>query len=204
LNIVYAIDGRAVDRGEFRPLAAAGHDGYRAEAVNEAARGKSLAEREDAMNKKAIIIIAGIMFVFMALVGGGFYMMWVKIVSLMPPEEVIEEVVEEEEEEEEAVVIGEMFPLDPFVVNLADGNGKRYLRATLQLELAPEQAAATFEQRLPQIRDVVLTILSTKEFENIRTADGKMSLRTEIIARLNELLNSESVANLYFTDFVIQ
>jgi flagellar FliL protein len=155
------------------------------------------------MNKKAIIIIAGIMFVFMALVGGGFYMMWVKIVSLMPPEEVIEEVVEEEEEEEE-VVIGEMFALDPFVVNLADGNGKRYLRATLQLELAPEQAAATFEQRLPQIRDVILTILSTKEFENIRTADGKMSLRTEIIARLNELLNNESVANLYFTDFVIQ
>jgi len=154
------------------------------------------------MNKKAVIIIAGIMFVFMALVGGGFYMMWVKIVSLMPPEEVIEEVVEEEEAE--AVVIGEMFPLDPFVVNLADGNGKRYLRATVQLELAPEQAVATFEQRLPQIRDVVLTILSTKEFENIRTADGKKNLRAEIIARLNELLNNESVANIYFTDFVIQ
>lgn len=153
------------------------------------------------MNKKAIIIIAGVMFVFMALVGGGFYMMWVKIASLMPPEEVIEEVVEEEEE---VVVIGEMFPLDPFVVNLADGNGKRYLRATVQLELAPEQAAATFEQRLPQIRDVVLTILSTKEFEDIRTADGKMSLRTEIITRLNELLNNESVTNIYFTDFVIQ
>ena len=154
------------------------------------------------MNKKAIIIIAGIMLVFMALVGGGFYMMWVKIVSLMPPEEVIEEVVEEEEEE--VVVIGEMFPLDPFVVNLADGNGKRYLRATVQLELTPEQAAATFEQRLPQIRDVVLTMLSTKTFEDIRSADGKMSLRTEIISRLNELLNNESVAHIYFTDFVIQ
>jgi flagellar FliL protein len=153
------------------------------------------------MNKKAIIIIAGVMFVFMALVGGGFYMMWVKIASLMPPEEVIEEVVEEEEE---VVVIGEMFPLDPFVVNLADGNGKRYLRATVQLELAPEQAVATFEQRLPQIRDVVLTILSTKAFEDIRTADGKMSLRAEFITRLNELLNDESVANIYFTDFVIQ
>jgi flagellar FliL protein len=193
---------RAVDSGEFRSFSAAGHDGYRAEAINEPARGNSFAEREDAMNKKAIIIIAGIMLVFMALVGGGFYMMWVKIVSLMPPEEVIEEVVEDEEEE--AVVIGEMFPLDPFVVNLADGNGKRYLRATVQLELAPEQAAATFEQRLPQIRDVVLTILSTKQFEDIRTADGKMSLRTEIITRLNELLNNESVANIYFTDFVIQ
>jgi flagellar protein FliL len=153
------------------------------------------------MNKKSIIIIAGVMFVFMALVGGGFYMMWVKIASLMPPEEVIEEVVEEEEEE---VVIGEMFPLDPFVVNLADGSGKRYLRATVQLELAPEQVVETYDQRLPQIRDVVLTILSTKGFEDIRTVDGKMSLRTEIITRLNELFNNESVVNIYFTDFVIQ
>jgi flagellar FliL protein len=153
------------------------------------------------MSKKAIIIFSSVALLFMALVGGGFFMMWTKIASLLPEEEIVEEVIEEEEEVE---TIGEMFPLDTFVVNLADASGKRYLRATMQLELTPEESVANFEQRLPQIRDVVLTILPTKQFEEIRTVDGKTALRTEIIDQLNELLNGESVANIYFTEFVIQ
>ena len=153
------------------------------------------------MNKKVVITIASVAFVFLAIMGGGFYVMWTKIVSLIPPEEIAEEGLEEETE---MAVIGAMFPLDTFVVNLADGNGKRYLRATMQLELAPEQAVATLEQRLPQIRDVVLTILPTKQFEEIRTVDGKATLRTEILTKLNELFNGASVANIYFTEFVIQ
>jgi flagellar FliL protein len=153
------------------------------------------------MSKKAIIILASAAFVFLALVGGGFFMMWMKIASLMPPEEVVEAV---QEEEEQVVTVGEMFPLETFVVNLADANGKRYLRATMQLELAPEEHRETFEQRLPQIRDVVLTILPTKEFQDIRTVDGKMALRTEIIEKINELFENTCVSNLYFTEFVIQ
>ena len=153
------------------------------------------------MNKKIIIIFASVAFVFMCLVGGGFFMMWTKIASLMPEEEIAEEIVEEEEE---ITKIGEMFPLDTFVVNLADQGGKRYLRATMQLELGEEETVATFEQRLPQIRDVVLTILPTRQFAEIRTVEGKTALRMEIMNKLNELLSGESVANIYFTEFVIQ
>jgi len=159
------------------------------------------AEREIHMSKKAIIILASVGVFFMVLVGSGFFMMWTKINSLMPPEEVAEEVPEEEEED---ITVGEMFPLDTFVVNLADAGGKRYLRATMQLELAPEEHKETFEQRLPQIRDVVLTILPTKEFQDIRTVEGKSALRTEILDKLNELLNGDSIVNIYFTEFVIQ
>lgn len=153
------------------------------------------------MNKKVTIIMASVAFVFMTLVGGGFYMMWMKIASLQPPEEIAEE---EIEEEAEVAVIGEMFPLDTFVVNLADPKGKRYLRTTLQLELTPEQTVETLEQRLPQIRDIILTVLPTKQSQEIRTVDGKTALRQEIMLRLNDLLKVESVANIYFTEFVIQ
>jgi flagellar FliL protein len=156
------------------------------------------------MNKKVVVIVAvlaTLMVVFMALVGGGFYVMWTKIAALTPPEEIVEE---ELEVETEIAEIGEMLPLDTFVVNLADTGGKRYLRATMQLELAPEQTKEIFEQRLPQIRDVILTILPTKTFEDIRSVDGKTALREEILKRLNALLNVEGVVNIYFTEFVIQ
>ena len=153
------------------------------------------------MNKKVVAVMTAVMVLFMVLVGGGFYMMWMKINALAPPEEIAEE---DTEDAEEVTEVGEMFPLDTFVVNLADSGGKRYLRATLQLELVPEQVAETFEQRLPQIRDVILTILPTKTFEDIRTVAGKAALREEILQRLNTLLNVEGVANIYFTEFVIQ
>lgn len=153
------------------------------------------------MNKKVVAAMAAVMLVFMALVGGGFYMMWMKIAALAPPEEIAEE---EMADEEVIAAVGEMFALDTFVVNLADPSGKRYLRATMQLELAPEQRPETFEQRLPQIRDVILTILPTKTFEDIRTVGGKTALREEILQRLNALLHIEGVANIYFTEFVIQ
>ena len=153
------------------------------------------------MNKKVVAVMTAVMVLFMVLVGGGFYMMWMKITALAPPEEIVEE---DMEDVAEVVEVGEMFPLDTFVVNLADSGGKRYLRATLQLELVPEQVAETFEQRLPQIRDVILTILPTKTFEDIRTVAGKAALREEILQRLNTLLNVEGVANIYFTEFVIQ
>jgi flagellar protein FliL len=153
------------------------------------------------MSKKAIIILTSVAIVFMALVGGGFFMMWTKIASLTPPEEAV---ADNPEGAEEAPAVGEMFPLDSFVVNLADAGGKRYLRTTMQLELAPEEHKETIEQRLPQIRDVVLTILPTKEFKDIRTVEGKAALRTEIMGRLNEILNGNGVANIYFTEFVIQ
>lgn len=160
------------------------------------ARGKGIF-----MDKKAVAIMAAVLLVFMALVGGGFYVMWMKIAALAPPEEIAEE---EMDGEGEMAAVGEMLPLDTFVVNLADTSGKRYLRATMQLELAPEQTAESFEQRLPQIRDVILTILPTKTFADIRTVDGKTALRSEIMQRLNTLLNVEGVVNIYFTEFVIQ
>jgi flagellar FliL protein len=175
--------------------------GWRTAAIRQQWGSKHSAEKEAHMSKKAIIILSSVAIVFMALVGGGFFMMWTKIARLMPPEEVVQEA---PVEEEEMVAVGEMFPLDTFVVNLADANGKRYLRTTMQLELAPEEHKETFEQRLPQIRDVILTILPTKTFEDIRTAEGKSALRTEILNRLNDLLNGGNVVNLYFTEFVIQ
>ena len=47
-------------------------------------------------------------------------------------------------------------------------------------------------------------ILPTKEFDEIRSVEGKTTLRQEILQRLNALFAAEVVANLYFTEFVIQ
>lgn len=103
-------------------------------------------------------------------------------------------------EEEEGVI----FDLAPFIVNLADAPEIRYLKVTIKLDLLNAKYVEDLNKRLPQIRDTLLILLSSKEFNAIRTAEGKMELRDEILQRVNTLFQREKVRTAYFTDFVTQ
>lgn len=96
------------------------------------------------------------------------------------------------------------FPLETFVVNLNDPGGKRYLKTKIELEYTNERLADEFNARLPQLRDVILLLLSSKTLAEIQGIEGKIALRRELIMRINQLLNRGKVRNLYFTQFVIQ
>ncbi len=162
-----------------------------------------MAEKKNNMNKIILIAVIASAVLFAGAVGGGFYMMWNKLADLdalvRPPEEDVEE-----EDEEGLLATGAMFPLDTFVVNLADEKSKRYLRVTMQIELKEGEPVEILEQRLVQVRDIILMILPTKRFQEIRTADGKTLLRQEMMTRLNTLLKQEVINNIYFTEFVVQ
>ncbi len=54
------------------------------------------------------------------------------------------------------------------------------------------------------MRDGVLTILSSKNYKDIITAEGKSALREEIKARLNQQVTTFKVQNVYFSEFVVQ
>ncbi|MFQ5543471.1 MAG: flagellar basal body-associated protein FliL [Nitrospiria bacterium] len=97
-----------------------------------------------------------------------------------------------------------IFDLDPFVVNLADTPDVRYLKVTIKLDLLKEQYVEQVTKRIAQIRDTLLILLSSKEFEAVRTVEGKMELRDEILQRVNSLFRRRKVRNAYFTDFVTQ
>ncbi len=100
--------------------------------------------------------------------------------------------------------VGALLPLDPFIANLADEDGKRYLRATLQVEFFGPRVPDEFNARLPQMRDLLLTLLTSKLFAEIRTPEGKAVLRDEIVNRMNRTLNQDLVKAVYFTEFIVQ
>ena len=99
---------------------------------------------------------------------------------------------------------GAMFDLDPFIVNLADTPEVRYLKLTLKLDVDSEAVAAELSARIPQIRDAVLVLLSSKDVNAVRTTQGKFQLRDEITQRVNGLLKKPGVRSAYFTEFVVQ
>ncbi len=100
--------------------------------------------------------------------------------------------------------IGPIYSMDTFIVNLLGGRGKNYLKAKIDLEMDNVKVTEEINKRLPQFRDSILTMLSSKTQEDIKTLEGKYQLRSEIISMLNQYLNSGKIKNVYFTDFIIQ
>lgn len=95
-------------------------------------------------------------------------------------------------------------PLKPFIVNLVDPMGKRYLKITMTMELDKEELKREVEAKMPQIQDAILILLSSLTFDDVRTVEGKMRLRGQIISRCNTLVTTGKVKNVYFSEFVVQ
>jgi flagellar basal body-associated protein FliL len=107
------------------------------------------------------------------------------------------------------------------IINLVDPTGRKYLRVGISLEFAPtdlryysmdatEKAAFVtafnedFAKKAPIINDVIIGTISNKTFEEVYTAEGKNSLKKEIIETLNTKIPEFRVIFVYFTEFVLQ
>jgi len=158
------------------------------------------------MSNKVLIIIIIFSLLITCGLGGGLFLMWNKMSSLdktLRPD-INEETGGAEESENGVAEIGATYSLDSFITNTADPGGNRYLRVTMDLELEHEELAAELEQRSPQIRDSILMVLSAKSLQDIQNPEGKAELRQEIMTSVNGLLGKGKIANIYFTEFVIQ
>jgi len=143
---------------------------------------------------KLLTIVAGVLV--LAAVGGGATW-WFKFRPRPEPAEA-------KAEAEKKPDVGALLPLDPFIANLADEDGKRYLKATVQLEFFDRKVPEEVNARLPQMRDLLLTLFTSKLFAEIRTPEGKALLRDEIINRVNRSLRKDVVKAVYFTEFIVQ
>ena len=101
-------------------------------------------------------------------------------------------------------MLGAIFSLDAFIVNIGDGDRDRYLKLKADLELTKGTVAEEIEQRLPQIRDLVISLLTSKSFDDIRSIEGKDLLREEMLRRINALLVTGKARSIFFTEFVVQ
>jgi len=106
--------------------------------------------------------------------------------------------------EEHADEPGPVMELDPFLLNLADRDEVRFLKVSIKLELDRPEEKTDFQNRVPAIRDALLVLLSSKESQLLRTVNGKRRIREEIMTRVNGVMNKGKIANVFFTEFIIQ
>ena len=165
-------------------------------------------EEKKGLPIKLILIVVGVL----ALAGGGYF-----AYTNFFQEEAVEESAEKDKNGEEGEEgadgenaeelppgVGVMFTMDPFVVNLAGSNGKRFLKVTATLELSSPEVNPEFEENLQKITDSILVLLSSKSFEDVYSVQGKFKLKDEITTRVNRFLVVGHVKDAYFTEFIVQ
>ncbi|MBF0137982.1 MAG: flagellar basal body-associated FliL family protein [Magnetococcus sp. DMHC-1] len=160
--------------------------------------------------------------------GGGYFF------GSRGAEKQVKEAVTKEPQPEKAAkspgeLVGEIYKLEPFVVNLNEPRGNRYLKTTVQLEMSGgghgkegeakkeeggghggegEKKSSPIKEELdrrqPQVRDIILQLLTSKTTQELQALDGKFKLREEIQGRLNAIMINGQVTSVYFTEFVIQ
>lgn len=97
-----------------------------------------------------------------------------------------------------------IYPLEPFIVNIYDGQELRYLKVKVEMEMATPALKSEVDARLAPIRDAVLVLLSTKTLQDIQDVQGKNQLKDEILTAVNKQITTGKVTKIYFTDFVVQ
>lgn len=103
-----------------------------------------------------------------------------------------------------AAGVSSVFTLEPFIVNIYDGQELRYLKVKVELEMSNPAVKPELEGRLAAIRDAILVVLTTKTLQEIQDAQGKNQLREEILTAISKIVAQGKVSKVYFTDFVVQ
>ena len=101
-------------------------------------------------------------------------------------------------------VIGTVYPMEPFIINLQDNQGERYLKLIMQLEISDPLAIKELDMLKPRMRDNILDLLSAKTYKELMDVGGKQRLREEILMRLNSIVSTTKITKVYFTEFVVQ
>jgi len=157
-------------------------------------------EKKTKKGSKVILIVIAVVFGFLLVSGSVFagYYFATKNAATMVTQG--NKTSEKESENGEEVTL----ELDEFLVNLADEGKPRYLKLKIFIGYnTNEDFAKELEVKKPIIRDTFNNVLRTKKTNDI-IPSGEEALKKALLDKVNELLKSGKVTNVYFSEILVQ
>lgn len=156
-------------------------------------------------SKKMIIIIAAAVL----LLAGGGGAAYVMTKGDAEEAAAAAEGEEGEEEDEDVPQTPHYFSFNPpFVVNFVGKSRAKFLQVTIDGLTRDPLIKEDITTHLPQIRNNIVLLLSSKTYDELIAPDGKEKLRKEVLKEVKKILRKETgkdeVENVFFTSFVMQ
>jgi flagellar protein FliL len=98
--------------------------------------------------------------------------------------------------------------LETFTVNLQPEHSEQHLQTNLTLKVEDSRTVEEIKLHMPEVRNRILLLLSSKTASQLMTVEGKRKLALELETEINQQFAlrdaGHAVENVLFTSFVIQ
>jgi flagellar protein FliL len=95
------------------------------------------------------------------------------------------------------------YSLDDFLVNTADTGERRYIKTKIYIGYTESKLTEELDTKKPILRDTVNSILYSKKASQMNQA-GLEIMKTEIKDKLNKILITGKIDNIYYYDVLLQ
>jgi flagellar FliL protein len=99
---------------------------------------------------------------------------------------------------------GTIYTIKDIVVNPANTGGTRFLSVSFAFEIKSPELAGQLQSKELMVRDALITILSAKTVAQLTDPKEKEIVRYQIRKRISDILKTDKIAAVYYTDFVLQ
>ena len=160
------------------------------------ANGDNIQEAVKPKSKKMLFIIIGVVVLLVAAVGGYMYMKsseearQIKEAEAKRPENILKKQLMERKENAPPIYI----PLEEMIVNLPGRGGEHYLQAKIVLRTNDSATEGKIKNFMPVIRDKIITVLSSRQMQELATVEGKVMMAREIALVINSIIAPQLTA----------
>jgi flagellar FliL protein len=101
------------------------------------------------------------------------------------------------------------FPLEPaFLTNFVVNGRPRYLQLSMTVASRDKETIEALQKHMPLVRNRVVMLLSSEQFDTLRTHAGRETLQGKLMDAVKEILQKETgkaeVEKVLFTNYVMQ
>jgi flagellar FliL protein len=97
-----------------------------------------------------------------------------------------------------------LYTIDEFVVNPANSYGRQLLLTSIAIDIASEEAKTKLTSKDLIIKDMIISVLSSKSVKDLSNLEIRDSLKTEIGLKIEGFLPEVKINKVYFSKFILQ
>lgn len=141
-------------------------------------------------NKNKLLTIMLIILVCITLIG---------VIALL----IVSQLNKGDEEEKPSIdeIVESSIDIAEITTNLA---GENFIRISLKVQTDSLEAAEELAKRDFQVKNIVITELSEMTPEQLDGKEGKVAFESSLKIKINELMDSGEVQQVYITSYIIQ
>ncbi|AOY77310.1 flagellar basal body-associated FliL family protein [Clostridium formicaceticum] len=94
------------------------------------------------------------------------------------------------------------FHIGSFSTNLS--HQRNFFKGEIVIETADKKLLSKFDEKNAELRDSIIEVIIAKKPEEILSPEGQQQLREELIQVIGQVMASDKITNVYFTDYIIQ